>query len=155
MQSLEKRFWSKVTILSHGECWECNGGKSKQGYGRIIIRGGRVKLAHRLSWELAGMHIPNEICVLHKCDNPSCVNTAHLFLGTRKDNNLDKKLKGRCNPARGNKNTLSKATEDQAAKIKKEFIPNQVTIRMLSKKYRLPFSTVSNITQNKTFVWLK
>jgi len=87
-----KRLWRRV-----GECWLWQGAKSRGGYGRII-RGRTVLLAHRVSWELHRGSIPDGLCVLHDCptgDNPACVNPAHLWLGTKKDNSDDMIAKGR------------------------------------------------------------
>lgn len=50
---------------------------------------------HRIAWSLKHGNPSNELCVLHKCDNPPCCNTEHLFLGTRADNNADRDKKGR------------------------------------------------------------
>jgi len=74
-------------------CWEWTGGKAK-GYGTISV-GGHNRLAHRTIWEAAHGNIPTGLWVLHKCDNPACINPDHLFLGTAKDNAIDCIRKGR------------------------------------------------------------
>lgn len=90
-----KRFWTKVNIKNIEDCWEWNAFKTKKfGYGAFRLNG-RMHNAHRISWLLSRGEIPAGICVLHKCDNPPCVNPAHLFLGTQADNVKDCKAKGR------------------------------------------------------------
>lgn len=75
-------------------CFLWTGFVNRQGYGRIRWQG-RNELVHRLSYELStGVH-PGAKFVCHKCDNPSCLNPDHLFLGTAKDNNKDRASKGR------------------------------------------------------------
>lgn len=69
--------------------------KDKDGYGKIQIEPGNRVLSHRFSYEHFIGKIPKDIWVLHKCDNPSCVNPQHLFLGNAKDNALDRSKKGR------------------------------------------------------------
>lgn len=75
-------------------CWNWLLGKDDSGYGLLRINNKNVR-AHRLFWEEMVGPIPPGLCVLHKCDNPPCVNPAHLFLGTKGDNNTDRHRKGR------------------------------------------------------------
>lgn len=83
-----------ATIKVSGECWEWQGYRIDKGYGRLRHEGGK-KLAHRVSYEAFVGAIPDGMCVLHKCDNPPCVNPDHLFLGTNLDNVKDCINKGR------------------------------------------------------------
>lgn len=89
---LEERFWEKVNKTE--TCWLWTGGCSKKGYGSIWNSEGE-KQTHRLSWVIHYGAIPDDMKVLHKCDNPPCVNPDHLFLGSYADNNRDRDEKGR------------------------------------------------------------
>ncbi len=75
-------------------CIETTWARSSDGYGRRWV-GGRHVRAHRYAWEMANGPVPDGLAVLHHCDNPPCVNPAHLFLGTLGDNNKDRARKGR------------------------------------------------------------
>ena len=94
-----ERFWSKVnkggpTIRPElGPCWVWTGAKYQDGYGQFRLNG-RRRGAHRFSWEMEHGHPPAQ-WVLHKCDNPPCVNPAHLFEGDHTDNQRDMIAKGR------------------------------------------------------------
>jgi len=68
--------------------------ETKFGYGRFFANGKEI-LAHRMMWIFVYGDIPKGMCVCHTCDNPRCVNPAHLFLGTKRDNNIDMFAKGR------------------------------------------------------------
>jgi len=88
------RFWSKVDRRGPDECWEWSGSKNPDGYGLFSLRG-RGYRSHRVSWSIAHGGVPCGMHVCHHCDNPACVNTSHLFIGTNYDNMRDKVLKGR------------------------------------------------------------
>lgn len=96
------RFWEHVDKGDGSGCWIWTGWKQK-GYGLICIDRGTLVFAHRYSYELAHGpiegHVPGdperERVVMHTCDNPPCVNPAHLRLGTDKDNMQDMLAKGR------------------------------------------------------------
>lgn len=90
---LEGRFWERTTKTEPG-CWEWQGWQAGKGYGMINYLGKKV-YAHRLAWTLFWGPIPNDLHVLHRCDNPLCINPHHLFLGTNLDNIKDCIAKGR------------------------------------------------------------
>lgn len=90
----EERFWTYVEKTE--TCWVWTGDRRLNGYGRANLHG-RSYAAHRVAWGIANGPIPEGMPMLHKCDNPPCVRPSHLFLGTHKDNSVDKYAKGRSN----------------------------------------------------------
>lgn len=90
------RLLSKAIRTSEEGCWLWVGVKNKDGYG--YIRGSHrlpITLAHRASYQVFKGEIPDGYCVCHTCDNPSCINPNHLWIGTKAENNKDKVNKGR------------------------------------------------------------
>jgi len=83
-------FENKVDKDVEGDCWEWIGCRTPQGYGQFM-----QQYSHRIAYELYNETNIGPYHVLHTCDNPSCVNPEHLFLGTHADNMLDMKTKGR------------------------------------------------------------
>jgi len=104
-RAIAARFWEKVdkngSIPAHvpdlGRCWMWQGSKDSSGYGGIRARGkrGRLYKAHRVSWSMHNGALADSKIVRHLCDNPGCVNPAHLAAGTQRDNILDAVRKGR------------------------------------------------------------
>jgi hypothetical protein len=92
--SLKDRFNDNIIPITETGWWIWMGSTDKKGYGRISHKGIN-NYAHRLSWEIHNGPIPDDLCVLHRCDIPPCVRPDHLFLGTRKDNIIDAMQKGR------------------------------------------------------------
>lgn len=84
-------FWIKAKQTNY--CWEWEGGKDNCGYGRF--NHSLEVLAHRISYQLLYGRIEKEIHILHRCDNPGCINPDHLFVGTHQENMIDKMKKGR------------------------------------------------------------
>jgi hypothetical protein len=116
-------FWSKVQRRLPNECWPWLGDIGndrfgyRRGYGRIFWTetrgGGRRWKAHRVAYSLVHGAIPKGKLVLHKCDNPQCVNPKHLFIGTQIDNIHD------CNSKRRNDaHTMVRVVAEMRAKAR-------------------------------------
>jgi hypothetical protein len=106
------KFWNQVDKTSNTNgCWEWTGGKHPFGYGRFY-----GKLTHRISFEIHHRLLKRGECVLHQCDNPKCVNPAHLSAGSRTDNAKERTDRKR-GPV-GSKVKQSILTESQVLEIR-------------------------------------
>ncbi len=142
-----KRFWSKVDIKSDDECWNWKAGKIRSGHGQFRVNSIKT-YTHRFSYELKNGPIPEGLHICHHCDNPSCVNPNHLFLGTHQDNMKDRDMKGRNNCAKGSNHGESKLTEQQILEIRNII---NMTQKEIGKLYEVTQSTISYIKNNKTW----
>lgn len=139
------RFWSRIRPAPDFHCWEWQGQKTPNGYGRF---GG--KMAHRLAHELVNGPIPSGSVVRHKCDNPPCCNPRHLVAGTQAQNMQDMAKRGR--HLAGQKNSRAKLTEDQALEILRN--PERLGVRQLASKMGVSPSTVSLVRSGKRWAHL-
>ncbi len=114
------------------------------GYGTLRWQG-RMHSAHRLSWQAANGAIPAGLCILHRCDNPPCVNVAHLFLGTRAINNTDRRAKGREGDRRGERNGRAKLTVNDVLAIRIDSRPR----RIIAAHYGIALSTLRDIRSGR------
>ncbi len=151
---LEERFWAKVEKRASSECWVWRGYRLPKGYGTIGLAGHRGSkiLTHRLAYALVNGPIPEYICVLHSCDNPPCVNPAHLFLGTQKVNVDDMIAKGRQRHARGASNGRPKLNECDVRNIRIEFAKGDVTQASLAYFFGVTPSVISRVIGRQKWV---
>jgi len=111
-----ERFWDKVRTGATKECWPWTASKLPNGYGQFWLHS-RIDKAHRVVYELSRGPIPSGLWILHTCDNRGCVNPAHLYAGTHKDNMRDMVIRGRSNT--GEKNQRHKLSSVEVAEIRK------------------------------------
>lgn len=116
MKNILDRFEEKY-IRAESGCHLWIASKNPAGYGHFSVDC-EVKDAHRISYELYVGQIPKGMFVLHRCDNTSCVNPEHLFLGTQADNLDDMDMKGRRNTPHGETHYCAKLTLKQVESIR-------------------------------------
>jgi DNA-binding XRE family transcriptional regulator len=149
---LKVQFWRYVAIGGDDECWPWAGSLRSNGYGQLRHLGRNLK-AHRVSWEIHHGAIPPGLSVLHRCDNPPCVNPAHLFLGTNADNLQDAARKGRCRGkvTRGADNPSAKLFPELVAEIRASYASGNWTQRELAGLVGVHHSTIGDIIRGETW----
>lgn len=138
MKTLLERFMDKVIPEPNTGCWLWDGNRNEKGYGLFKLKGKQTK-AHRVSFELFCEEIPENLHIMHKCDNPSCVNPDHLKSGTHQDNMKDKKDKKRGRSGR-------KIYGDTV----KEIIEGILTNAEIAKKYSISSRSVTRIRSQQS-----
>jgi len=145
-----ERFWAKVA--KGPGCWEWQGRIDDTGYGRCWYAGNHA-VAHRVAWVLTNGPIPSghsgpgRIGVLHHCDNRKCCRPDHLFLGSDKDNALDRDRKGRRTAQRGSSNSGAKLTEEDVRRIRRQYVWRRFGCDKLATEYGVSRVTINRIVR--------
>ena len=149
-------FWSKVLKKDMQECWPWLAGQNQKNYA-LFWTGKRTEHAHRFSLELSlGRRLRKGEHALHKCDNPSCVNPNHLFVGTNMDNIQDKVKKGRqrggagANAAKGERHPKAKLKNADIFQIRKMIMEGK-TPSEISRLYSVTIALICMIRDRK--IW--
>ena len=145
-------FSGKYKQAAVDACWEWLAGKNAQGYGSVNQAAYGDQLAHRVVYKTCIAGIPDGLIVMHTCDNPGCVNPAHLLLGTRGQNNADRSAKGRNNSKlrQGEGNGRAKLTEADAVAIQCRRASGEI-LRIIADDYGISIAQVHRITNNQSW----
>lgn len=147
---MTKRFESKVTLIPFSDCHYWVAATNKFGYGKFGV-GNKWVLAHRFSFESNKGQIPEDKYVLHTCDNPSCVNPDHLYLGSYKDNANDRESRQRGNHVQGVNHGRNVLTPLQVYEIRDAFDTGKYSFKQLGKIYGIDGKSVADIVDRKNW----
>lgn len=147
------RFWSKVD--KSGECWVWIGARfqnrwGKPTYGMCVVQG-KVRTAHRYSWEIANGPIPPGLMVLHSCDNQRCVRPDHLSLGTHRQNMDEAVVRG--SMRRGSEQHSARLTSDDVRAIRLRLASGDHQ-RAIASAYGVTQAAIHFINIGRTWKWL-
>lgn len=134
------------SIRTESGCIEWTAAKNSSGYGQIKYNG-KMSLAHRVAYEVAHGEIDASLCVMHSCDNPACINIAHLSLGTHQDNIADRTRKGRENPVQGSRHYKAKLTDADVLAIRADHRTQPV----IAAQYGVSLSTIESIKGRRSW----
>lgn len=156
-KSRAELFWAKVDKCGPDDCWEWTASRNGGGYGLFWNKSRRtMDVAHRVSYEMNVGTLPKDTAmgavgtlVCHRCDNPPCVNPAHLFIGSQADNMHDRKTKGRNADHRGTRNPKCKLSDDQVAALRASFTGKHGDKMRIAREYGISSGYVSKLLANE------
>ncbi len=150
--SLEERFWSKVDIRTPFECWPWTASvrRKDEGYGAFWING-RHRPASRIAYILIFDEVPADLQVCHYCDNPSCCNPEHLFLGTNADNAYDRDSKGRAAFGDKKRTNVWNFYKEDVILIRKLVENKELKQREVAKMFNVSPSVINNLIKGRTY----
>ena len=141
---------ARYSRLQESGCIEWIGALTKQGYGKFQISG-RTLGAHRIAWEAHNASaIPGGMQVCHTCDNRKCVNPAHLFIGTGKDNMQDCISKGRNTPTIGEIHGMAKLTDQDIRGIRERLAVGE-TYPQVAAQFGVSKTTIWRIANRQSW----
>ena len=146
---LRERLLAGIKVNEQTGCWEWKGSRDWYGYGQMRVTrapgSGSSEKTHRLAYvEFVGP-IPDGMFVCHHCDNPPCCNPSHLFVGTARDNAVDRDRKQRRQAPRGPTHPKAKLSVDDVIEIRRARREDGVTEQWLADKYHIRQPSVSLI----------
>lgn len=156
--SIAERFESKYFCEPNTGCFIWTASVTQKGYGKLGVEGGAFRLAHRVAWELFVGPIPDGLWVLHKCDNPPCVNIDHLYLGTNSDNMRDcvargrftqgwKLMKGKPHPIHGERHRRARLNDEAVYSIR----ASRLDSLTLARQFNVTRPTIHAVRQERTW----
>ena len=122
------------------DCKNYQGAINTSGYGWVSFRGKQMA-ASRKAWILERGEIESGLHVLHRCNNPRCINIDHLYLGNHSRNMRDRAIAGNQNNG--------KLNQEQVAEIRRSYNSKEATQSELSRKYKLSTGYVSDLVKGK------
>ena len=149
-KTLEERFYEKIEPEPNSGCWLWIEHLTPKGYGAMSYQG-KKKRAHRVSYQIHNGPIPADKMVLHKCDNRSCVNPTHLYLGTHSENMLDMVTRGRQNKPKGSSQGSSKLTEQEVKEIRQIYKDGEITCSELGDRFDVTAQNIWFIVNRRTW----
>lgn len=129
------------------DCWPWPGARDRKGYGIIDDPYMRQTRVHRFMYERAHGPLDAGLCVLHKCDNPPCVNPNHLFAGTKTENNADRHRKKR--NAIGMRNGSAKLTDSDVQAIRQLIANTKLSMSAIGRQFGVTYQTVGDIKRGQ------
>lgn len=150
-------FWKYVDKSGGPDtCWHWKRALHNEGYGLVWLDHKRL-YSHRASWELVNGPIPNDLCVLHKCDNPICCNPKHLFLGTPLDNAQDRSRKGRTSRKvshSGEKSPNHELTTSDVIKMREQYASGKYSCADLALIYPVCTRHINDIINRERWAYI-
>lgn len=156
-EHLAKRLANGIASATEDGCWEWTRITNGDGYGQLCVAG-RMVYAHRLAYQLGVGEIPEGMHILHSCDNPRCINPAHLSAGTRSENMKECSERGRAKIPkpikRGEENGASKLRDVDVRSIRR-LLAKGLTQQSIADRFGVTQRAISDIKLGKKWGHVK